>query len=79
MAKFSLLLEFKMKKETVQAAIDQVFKNEYYLNFGTGKTEKYILGIQMDSMKEPIITDHVVLKYNGKGEIRDIKSWVTLI
>ena len=70
-----MIIEFKKKDKTIDEAINQVFLKGYYTAFETGNKNKYILAIHVDSKKSPIITDHMVLKYDGKGEIHKKTSW----
>jgi hypothetical protein len=78
-----ILLEFGMKRsgknpdKSIEAIFDE--NKKYYQIFneiGVQYNENFVIGVEMDSVSMPIITDFKVLKLKEKGKIEKREDWL---
>jgi len=79
-SKLGIVIEFGMKRngKNAENSIAAIFDNKYYQIFddvGQYK-ERFVIGVEMDSLSNPIITDFKVLILKEKGMIEKREDWV---
>lgn len=85
-ADLGILLEFGMKRsgKNVDKSIKAIFdeNKKYYQIFneiGVEYKERFVIGVELDAVSKPIITNFKVLNLKEKGRIEKSEDWLEFL